>query len=72
MAGSNGPGRSVRSWRREVLRLASPESLPLLFGIEGPVLGHVVPDVPLQVVGVVFHHANSLDQWEQILFILFP
>lgn len=40
---------------REVLRLPSLENSLLLLGVEWPVLLHVVPDVPLQVIRVVAH-----------------
>ena len=52
------------------MRLSSPERLSFLFGVEGPVLGHVVPDVPEQVVGVVFHGGNLLQDARDAVFVL--
>ena len=55
VAGGRGSRRTVRTWRREVLWLAPPKCLSLLVGIEGPVLGDVVPNIPAQMVRVIFH-----------------
>jgi len=52
------------------LRLSSPERLPFLFGVERPILGHVIPDVPEQVVGVVFHGRNLLQDARDAVLVL--
>ena len=59
------------TWRCKVLRLSPSERLSLLFRVEGPVLRHVVPDVPEQVVGVVLHRRNLLqDDRDAVLVLL--
>ena len=62
--------RSVAARRCEVLGFSPSKGLSLFFGIEGPVLRYVIPNIPFQVVGIVFHGGNRFDYNEQLLFIL--
>ena len=72
VAGGRGSRRTVRTWRREVLWLTPPKCLSLLVGIEGPVLGDVVPNIPAQMVRVIFHAWDLFDQREQLFLFFFP
>ena len=64
-------GAPVRAGRREVLRLAPLHALPLLLGVELPVLADVVPQVSVQVVRVVLHEGDLLQVARDILPVLF-
>ena len=72
VAGGGRARRAVGARGRKILRLAPPECLSFLVGVERPVFGDVVPNVPLQVVGVVLHDGHLFDNGKEFLLLLFP
>lgn len=50
----------TRARWREVLRFPPPQHCPFLLGIERPILLHIVPDMPVQVIRVVTHVSHLL------------
>jgi len=57
---NRGAGGAIWSRWREVLRLPSPKRLPLLVGIEGPVLRNIVPDMAKKMVSIIFDGRHLL------------
>lgn len=45
------------------------QARPILFRVEWPILVHIVPDVPAQVVGVVSHERYRFEDVEHLLLL---
>lgn len=46
------------------------ERLPVLLGVEGPVLLHIVPHVPVQVVHVIPHAGDRFEGLRYAILLL--
>lgn len=55
-AGTLTAGTTVtRAGWRKVLRFPPPQHCPFLLSVERPILLHIVPDVPVQVIRIITH-----------------
>lgn len=53
-------GTITRAGWRKILRFPPPQHCPLLLGIERPILLHIIPNMPLQMIRVVAHVSHLL------------
>lgn len=72
VAGGRGPRRPVGPWGRQVLGLPPPEGLSFLVRVKRPVFWNIIPNMPLQLVGIIFHYWDLFDHWEQLFLFFFP
>ena len=56
VARGHGARRPVGPWGRQVLGLPPPEGLSFLVRVKRPVFRNIIPNMPLQLVGIIFHY----------------